>query len=80
MTILVVLVAVLQAVAIAMFMVFAMTGDPWGIARAMALLLSGPFVALTVPALLLLRSGRRRLAILVAVLSAATTWLAWRFA
>ena len=80
MTILVVLVAVLHAAAITMFVVFAMQGDSWGIARGMAMLLSVPFVALTVPSLLLLRSGWPRLAGLVAVLSVATTWLAWRLA
>jgi hypothetical protein len=79
-TILVGVVAVLQAAAIAIFVFFALTGDSWGIARAMALLLSVPFVVLTVPALLLLKTGWPRSAGLVAVLSAATTWLAWHFA
>jgi hypothetical protein len=80
MRILVIVIALLQGGLIGLFALFALQGDAWGIARAMALLLSLPFVVLTVPAVLLLRSGRLRLAALIAALSAAVTWMAWRFA
>lgn len=70
----------LHAAAIAMFVMFAMQGDSLGIARGMAMLLSVPFAVLTVPAVLLLWSGRRRLAGLVAALAAAVTLMAWAFA
>jgi hypothetical protein len=76
----VVLVALAEAAFIGLFAVFALSGDTLGIARAMALILAVPFVVFTVPALLLLRRGRPRLAAFVVALSAAVTYAVWRFA
>jgi hypothetical protein len=51
-----------------------------GIARALALLLSLPFVIVTVPALVLLRRNRAGAAAGLVLLSLAVFWLLWRFA
>ena len=77
---LVIAIALLQAGVIGLFAVFAASGDAWGIARAMALLLSIPFVVLSVPVLALLWKGYRRAAATFALLSLAATWAAWAFA
>lgn len=76
----VVLVAVAEAAFIAMFAAMALSGDAWGIARAMALILVVPFLIFTLPALALLRSRRPRLAALVIAVSTAAMYAAWRFA
>lgn len=76
----VVLVAIAEAAFIGLFAVLSLTGDGFGIARAMALLLAVPFLVFTVPALLLLPRGRPRPAALVVALSGLATWAAWRFA
>ncbi|HEX8168217.1 MAG TPA: hypothetical protein VF601_20815 [Beijerinckiaceae bacterium] len=73
-------IAAVQGFFIAAFACFALAGDSWGIARALALGLSLPFVLLTVPALAALRKGRARLALALAVLSFTAFWLLWRFA
>jgi hypothetical protein len=80
MTWLVGLIAAVEAFAIGAFAIAAMSGDEWGIARAVALLLTVPFVCLTLPALLLVSRGYGRSAALLAVLSVAAMGLAWRFA
>ena len=77
---LVIVIAVLQAAFIAMFAALAVSGDSWGIARAVALLLSIPFVCLTVPALILTWKGDRRTGAMLAVLSLVDPWAAWSFA
>jgi hypothetical protein len=74
---LVCVIAGLEALLIAMFAVFSLSGDSLGIARAMALLLSVPFVALTGPALLLMARGRLGLAAALALASLAATALSW---
>lgn len=76
----VVLVAALEAGAIALFVAFAFSGDTWGIARAMALLLALPFAALTIPALVLIQTGRPRAATWLAAFSLAVTCLSWLLA
>lgn len=80
MKIVVVVVAAIQVAAVGLFAVFALSGDSWGIARAMAMLLGLPFLAFTVPALILMRKGYLTLAASVAVASLIATALAWRFA
>ena len=77
---LVLLVAGVQVFFIVAFVCFALTGDSLGIARALALLLSLPFVALTVPALVLLWRHWFRTALGLALMSLAVFWLLWRFA
>jgi hypothetical protein len=77
---LIIAIAGAQAALIGLFAAFAASGDAWGIARAMALLLSLPFVALSVPALGLMWKGYPKAAALLALLSAAVTWAAWAFA
>ena len=77
---LVLLVAGVQAFFIAVFVFFSLTGDSLGIARALALLLSLPFVIVTVPALVLLRRNRAGAAAGLVLLSLAVFWLLWRFA
>ena len=67
----VVLVAALEAGAIALFVAFAFSGDTWGIARAVALLLALPFAALTIPALVLIQTGGPRAAAWLAAFSLA---------
>jgi hypothetical protein len=76
----VLLVAGVQVFFIAAFGYFALSNDSWGIARALALGLSLPFVALTVPALVLLWRHWVRTALALALLSLAAFWLLWRFA
>ena len=76
----VLVVALAEAALIALFAVFALTGDSLGIARAMMLILAVPFVVFTVPALLLLRRGRWGLAGVIVALSGVATYAAWRFA
>ena len=73
-------IATIQVAAVALFGLFALSGDSWGIARAMAMLLALPFVAFTVPAVILMRNGYPRLAASLAVISIMGTWFAWRFA
>lgn len=73
-------VALLEATAIAAFAAFALSGDAWGIARAMALLLAVPFVLLTAPALALVWRGRLRTGALLAAASVAVTLVAWALA
>lgn len=76
----VLLVAIAEAAFIGLFAVLSLTGDGFGVARAMALLLAVPFLVFTVPALLLLRRGRSRPAALAVALSGLATCAAWRFA
>lgn len=76
----VLLVAIAEAAFIGLFAVLSLTGDGFGVARAMALLLTVPFLVFTVPALLLLRRGRSRPAALAVALSGLATCAAWRFA
>ena len=76
----VLLVAIAEAAFIGLFALFSLSGDGFGIARAMALLLAAPFVVFTVPALLLLWRGRPRPAALIVALSGVATYAAWRFA
>jgi hypothetical protein len=75
-----VLVIVIALVQVGLFAGFAESGDSWGIARAMALLLSIPFVVLTAPAVVLLWRGYATAAGILALFSLATTWAAWAFA
>ena len=80
MRVLVIAIVLLQAGLIGLFAAFAASGDAWGIARALALLLSLPFVMLSVPALVLMWMGHANAAGLLALLSLAVTWAAWAFA
>ena len=73
-------IAVVELLAIGLFAAAAITGDDWGIARAMASLLAVPFIGLTVPGLLLLRRGHRRSAAALAIASVPVTGLLWRLA
>jgi hypothetical protein len=74
-------IVVLQAAVIAVFFAaFAASGDSWGIARAVALLLSVPFLVLSMPALVLMWKGHTRTAAMVALLSLVSTWIVWAFA
>jgi hypothetical protein len=76
--ILVVITAVLQALAIGLFAAFALSGDAWGIARGMALLLSIPFVTLTLPALWLhFRAEHQVFSAALALGSIAATCFLW---
>jgi hypothetical protein len=77
----VLLLALPQACFVGFFALLAVSEDSWGIFRALALLLSLPFLLLTVPALVLAKKGRALpLAIGLALLSPLVTYLAWRFA
>jgi hypothetical protein len=79
--ILVVAIALPEAGLIGFFALGSLSGDSWGIMRAMALLLGAPFLLFTVPALVLARRDRALpLAAGLALLSVAATYLAWRFA
>lgn len=80
MRVVVMVIVAAQAAMIAVFAAFAVSGDPWRIARAVALLLSVPFLALSMPALVLMWKGHKRIAAIVAVLSLISTWTAWTFA
>lgn len=80
MSYLVVVIALLEGVLVALFGAFALAGDSWGIARAMALGLSMPFASLTLPALVLLHRDWPRAATLMAVLSVPVTWAVWALA
>ena len=72
--------ALIQATAVAMFAVLSLQGDGLGIARAMALILAGPFVLFTLPAVFLLRSRGPRLAAALALLSLAASAAIWTLA
>ena len=74
---LVILVAAVDAAFLGIFAVAAMSGDEWGIARAMFFLLAIPFALSTVPALILTWLGRLRLAALFIALSVPLIWLSW---
>lgn len=76
----VVAVAVAQAVPIGLFAFLALSGDSLGIARGMAVLLTVPFCALTIPALFLLGRGRIGPALGLAGVSLPASWILWRFA
>ena len=62
---------------LALFAVLAMSGDEWGIARAMFFLLAVPFALSTVPALILTWLGRLRLAAILIALSIPLIWMFW---
>lgn len=70
-------VAAVEAAFLGIFAVTAMSGDEWGIARAMFFLLAIPFAVSTVPALILTWLGRLRLAALFIALSLPLIWLFW---
>ena len=80
MRVVIAVIVVVQAAVIAVFAAFAVSGDSWGIARGVALLLSVPFLSLSLPALLLMWRGFRRAAAMVAVLSLISTWIVWAYA
>jgi hypothetical protein len=80
MRVVVAVIVVVQAAVIAVFAAFAVSGDSWGIARGVALLLSVPFLGLSMPALLLMWKGFRRAAAMIAVLSLVSTWVLWAYA
>lgn len=79
-TALVVVIAVVESLIIGLFVALALSGDDWGIARAVAAVLAVPFTCLTLPALVLLRAGKSRAAAALAVASVPALWLGWRFA
>ena len=74
---LVLLIAAGEAAFLGLFAVMAISGDEWGIARAMFFLLAIPFALSTVPALVLTWLGRLRLAALFIGLSIPLIWLCW---
>jgi hypothetical protein len=74
---LIILIAAVEAAFLGIFAVAAMSGDEWGIARAMFFLLAIPFALSTVPALILAWLGRLRLAALFIALSLPLIWLSW---
>ncbi len=73
----VLLIAFLEAAALILFGVFALSGDDLGVARAMLTLLLGPFAVTTAPALVLLSRGRLLPSLLLVALSVPLMWLAW---
>lgn len=73
----VLLTAALQGVVVGGFALTALAGDDWGIARAVALLLTVPLVVLTGGALILTARGHLRWASAIALLSILLMWLAW---
>lgn len=73
-------VASVQIAAVSLFAALATSGDEYGIARSMVLLLATPLVCLTLPAFLLFRRGNDGWAIGLAILSLLAIVLLWLFA
>ncbi len=76
----VILIALVEAAALLLFGLFAMSGDDPGIAGAMLRLLLGPFALTTVPALILMIRGRLLAAFILVAVSVPLMWLVWLFA
>ncbi len=73
----VILIAIAQAVFVGIFVAAALSGDAWGIARAVALLLGTVYLLTTGPALILMWYGRVRSAAFIVSASTFLMSVAW---
>jgi hypothetical protein len=72
-----VIVALFETALLALFAVFALSGDELGIARAMLIALAVPYALLTVPGILLVARGQLLIASILVGASVPLTWLVW---
>ena len=72
-----VIVVLLETALLALFAVFALSGDELGIARAMLIALAVPYALTTVPGIFLLARGRLLIASVLVGVSVPLIWLVW---
>ena len=75
--IILVIVVLLETALLALFAVFALSGDQLGIARAMLIALAVPYALTTVPGIFLITRGQLVVASVLVGVSVPLIWLVW---